>query len=112
MPEIKQKIYPFLWFDTQAEEAAKFYTSIFDNSRIKRISRYGRAGRETHGKQAGSVMIVEFELEGQTSSHSTAARITNSTKRSRSRYPVTRRMRSTASGANSAKAARKAGAAG
>ncbi len=66
MPEIKQKICPFLWFDTQAEEAAIFYTSIFDDSRINRISRYGSAGRETHGKQAGSVMIVEFELEGQT----------------------------------------------
>jgi predicted 3-demethylubiquinone-9 3-methyltransferase (glyoxalase superfamily) len=66
MPEIKQKICPFLWFDTQAEEAAKFYTSIFGDSRIKRISRYGRAGHEIHGKDAGSVMTVEFELEGQT----------------------------------------------
>jgi len=66
MPEIKQKICPFLWFDMQAEEAAKFYTSIFGDSRIKRISRYGRAGHEIHGKDAGSVMTVEFELEGQT----------------------------------------------
>jgi predicted 3-demethylubiquinone-9 3-methyltransferase (glyoxalase superfamily) len=66
MPEIKQKICPFLWFDTQAEEAAKFYTSIFGDSRIKRISRYGRAGHEIHGKDAGSIMTVEFELEGQT----------------------------------------------
>lgn len=66
MPTIKQKITPCLWFDTQAEEAAKFYTSVFDNSRIKRLSRYGKAGHEVHGKEAGSVLTVEFELEGQT----------------------------------------------
>jgi predicted 3-demethylubiquinone-9 3-methyltransferase (glyoxalase superfamily) len=66
MPTIKRKITPFLWFDTQAEEAAQFYTSIFDNSRIVRVNRYGKAGRETHGKEAGSVMTVEFEIEGQT----------------------------------------------
>ena len=51
MPTIKRKITPFLWFDTQAEEAAQFYTSIFDNSRIMRVNRYGKAGRETHGMQ-------------------------------------------------------------
>src|SRR5258708_389101 len=66
MPTIKRKITPFLWFETQAEEAAQFYTSIFDNSRIVRVNRYGKAGRETHGKEAGSVMTVEFEIEGQT----------------------------------------------
>jgi predicted 3-demethylubiquinone-9 3-methyltransferase (glyoxalase superfamily) len=66
MPSIKQKIAPCLWFDTQAEEAANFYISIFNNSRIKRISRYGEAGREVHGKPPGSVMVVEFEIEGQT----------------------------------------------
>jgi predicted 3-demethylubiquinone-9 3-methyltransferase (glyoxalase superfamily) len=66
MAEIKQKICPFLWFDTQAEEAAKFYTSIFDHSRIKRISYYSRAGHETHGRDTGSVMTVEFEIAGQT----------------------------------------------
>jgi len=65
MPTIKQKIAPCLWFDTEAEEAAKFYTSVFENSRIKRISRYGKAGREVHGKEAGSVMVAEFEIEGQ-----------------------------------------------
>jgi predicted 3-demethylubiquinone-9 3-methyltransferase (glyoxalase superfamily) len=64
--EVKQKICPFLWFDTQAEEAAKFYTSIFGDSRIKRISRYGKTGHETHGREAGSVMTVEFEIAGQT----------------------------------------------
>ncbi len=66
MPTIGQRITPFLWFDTQAEEAAKFYTAIFGNSRIKQVNRYGNAGRETHGKEAGSVMTVEFEIEGQT----------------------------------------------
>jgi predicted 3-demethylubiquinone-9 3-methyltransferase (glyoxalase superfamily) len=66
MPSIKQKLTPCLWFDTQAEEAANFYTSVFTNSRIKQISRYGSAGREVHGKEPGSVMLVEFEIEGQT----------------------------------------------
>ena len=61
-----QKIAPCLWFDTQAEEAAKFYVSVFKNSRIGTISRYGKEGYEIHGKQAGTVMAVEFELEGQT----------------------------------------------
>jgi predicted 3-demethylubiquinone-9 3-methyltransferase (glyoxalase superfamily) len=64
MPTIKQKISPCLWFDTQAEEAAKFYTSVFKNSRIKHVSRYGEAGREVHGKKAGTVMVVAFEIEG------------------------------------------------
>jgi predicted 3-demethylubiquinone-9 3-methyltransferase (glyoxalase superfamily) len=59
------KITPFLWFNDQAEEAAKFYTSIFKNSKIGKIARYGKEGREVHGRQAGSVMTVEFELDGQ-----------------------------------------------
>ena len=61
-----QKITPCLWFDTQAEEAAKFYTSIFKNSKIGKISRYPDAGQEVHGKPAGSVMVVDFELDGHT----------------------------------------------
>lgn len=60
-----QKITPCLWFDSQAEEAVKFYTGIFRNSRILNISRYGEAGREIHGKPAGSVMTIAFELDGQ-----------------------------------------------
>ena len=60
-----QMITPYLWFDTQAEEAANFYISIFDNSRILRILRYSQAGYEIHGKPAGSVLTVEFELNGQ-----------------------------------------------
>jgi predicted 3-demethylubiquinone-9 3-methyltransferase (glyoxalase superfamily) len=54
-----------LWFDDQAEEAARFYVGIFANSRILEISRYGEAGREIHGRPAGTVMTVAFELDGQ-----------------------------------------------
>jgi predicted 3-demethylubiquinone-9 3-methyltransferase (glyoxalase superfamily) len=61
-----QRITPCLWFDDQAEAAARFYTGIFGNSRIMGISRYGEAGREFHGKAPGSVMTVAFELDGQT----------------------------------------------
>lgn len=61
-----QKINPCLWFDHQAEEAANFYTAIFSNSKIRNISRYGKAGFEFHGKPEGSVMTVQFELDGQT----------------------------------------------
>ncbi len=59
-----QRITPCLWFDRQAEDAAKFYTSIFKNSRIGAISRYGEAGREIHGMPAGTVLTVAFELDG------------------------------------------------
>ena len=59
------KIMPCLWFDTQAEEAAKFYASVFKSSKIGKISRYGREGFEVHGKKAGTVMTVELEIEGQ-----------------------------------------------
>jgi predicted 3-demethylubiquinone-9 3-methyltransferase (glyoxalase superfamily) len=59
------KISPCLWFDDQAEDAARFYTAIFKDSKIAAISRYPDAGREIHGKPAGSVMTVDFELNGQ-----------------------------------------------
>ena len=62
---IMQKITPFLWFDSNAEEAVKFYTSIFKNSRIIETARYGEAGAEASGRQKGTVMTVTFELEGQ-----------------------------------------------
>lgn len=58
-------ITPMLWFDGQAEEAARFYVSIFPNSRIARIHRYPDAGREVPGHAAGAVMVVAFELDGQ-----------------------------------------------
>ena len=60
-----QKISPCLWFDDQAEEAVAFYTSIFPNSTIVNVSRYGEAGYEQHRKPAGTVMTVAFELNGQ-----------------------------------------------
>jgi len=60
-----QKIAPCLWFDTQAEEAAKFYVSVFKNSKILNVSRYGNEGQEIHGKKSGEVMVVEFEIDGQ-----------------------------------------------
>ena len=58
-------ITPCLWFDNEAEEAARYYTGIFKNSSIGKISRYGEAGREVTRKEPGSVMMVTFELEGQ-----------------------------------------------
>ena len=61
----KPRIAPCLWFDNQAEEAARFYTGIFRKSRIRTITHYGTAGFETHHKAPGSVMTVEFELDGQ-----------------------------------------------
>jgi predicted 3-demethylubiquinone-9 3-methyltransferase (glyoxalase superfamily) len=60
-----QRITPFLWFDQQAEEAARFYTGIFPNSRIVSVAKYGSAGQEIHGRTPGSVMVVAFELDGQ-----------------------------------------------
>ena len=62
---IAQKITPCLWFDNQAEEAAKFYVSLFKNSAIGVITRYGKEGFEVHGRPEGSVMTVSFQLEGQ-----------------------------------------------
>ena len=57
-------ITPCLWFDDQAEPAAKFYTGIFKHSKIVNVSRFPEAGQDVHGKRAGSVMTVEFELDG------------------------------------------------
>jgi predicted 3-demethylubiquinone-9 3-methyltransferase (glyoxalase superfamily) len=60
-----QRISPFLWFDDKAEEAAKFYTSIFKNSKIINVARYGDAGAQVSGRPKGSVMTVAFQLDGQ-----------------------------------------------
>ena len=60
-----ERITPMLWFDSNAEEAAHYYTGIFKNSGITKITRYTEAGKETHGRPPGSVMTVEFQLEGQ-----------------------------------------------
>src|SRR5438034_2275079 len=64
MPTI-QRISAFLWFDSEAEQAARLYTGIFKNSRIGTITRYGKAGFEIHQRPAGSVMTVLFELDEQ-----------------------------------------------
>ncbi len=60
-----QKITPFLWFDSQAEEAASRYVAIFKNSKLGEIARYGEVGAKASGRPAGSVMTVAFELDGQ-----------------------------------------------
>jgi predicted 3-demethylubiquinone-9 3-methyltransferase (glyoxalase superfamily) len=60
-----QKITPFLWFDDKAEEAVNFYVSIFRNSKITGIARYGEAGSDVAGRPEGTVMTVAFQLEGQ-----------------------------------------------
>jgi predicted 3-demethylubiquinone-9 3-methyltransferase (glyoxalase superfamily) len=60
-----QRIVPCLWFDKDAEEAANFYVSLFENSRIVRTTRYGKAGHGVHGKPEGSVLTVVFSLAGQ-----------------------------------------------
>jgi predicted 3-demethylubiquinone-9 3-methyltransferase (glyoxalase superfamily) len=60
-----QKITPCLWFDDQAEEAAKFYVSIFKNSAVGTVARYGKEGFDIHGRPEGSAMTVSFRLEGQ-----------------------------------------------
>ena len=60
-----QKITPFLWFDTQAEEAVNFYTAIFKHSKIGKVVRYDDAGARVSGRPKGTVMTVAFQLEGQ-----------------------------------------------
>jgi len=60
-----QKITPFFWFDDQAEEAVNFYTSLFKNSKIVRIFRYTEEAAEKTGRPVGSVLTIEFEIEGQ-----------------------------------------------
>lgn len=60
-----QKITPFFWFDDQAEAAVKFYTSIFKNSKILKVARYGESGAKASGRKKGSVMTVAFRLNGQ-----------------------------------------------
>ena len=60
-----QRITPSLWFDDEAEDAARFYTGIFPNSRITQVTHYSSVGFEIHHRPAGSVMVVAFELDGQ-----------------------------------------------
>ncbi len=60
-----QKITPFLWFDNNAEEAVNFYVSIFKNSKVGKVTRYNEASAKAAGRPEGSVMTLEFQLEGQ-----------------------------------------------
>ena len=60
-----QKITPCLWFNDQAEEAMRFYASIFKDSKVDRVTRYGEAGANVSGRPKGSVMTATFEIEGQ-----------------------------------------------
>ena len=60
-----QKISPCLWFDNNAEEAVAFYVSIFKNTKVGNVTRYGKEGYEIHKREEGTVMTVDFELEGQ-----------------------------------------------
>src|SRR5882724_130021 len=62
---IVNKIAPCLWFDTQAEDAAKFYCSVFKNAKIDSISTYPKEGADVHRREPGSVMMVAFTLDGQ-----------------------------------------------
>ena len=63
---LRQRLTPCLWFDSQAEEAANFYVGIFRNSRITSVTRFPAVGQEIHGRRAGTVMTVAFELDGHT----------------------------------------------
>ena len=60
-----QKITPFLWFDNNAEEAVNFYTSIFKNSKILKVAKYGEAGAKASGRPKGTIMTIAFKLNGQ-----------------------------------------------
>jgi predicted 3-demethylubiquinone-9 3-methyltransferase (glyoxalase superfamily) len=60
----KTRITPCLWFASEALEAAKYYVRIFRNSKVRKIMRYGKAGQEQHGQKPGTVLMVEFELDG------------------------------------------------
>lgn len=60
-----KQITPCLWFDKEAEEAANFYVSVFKNAKVNSITRYGKEGQEIHGQQEGSVLTVEFSINGQ-----------------------------------------------
>ena len=61
-----EEIVTCLWFDGKAEEAARFYTSVFKDSKLGNVARYGKEGHEIHGREAGSVMTVDFEINGRT----------------------------------------------
>ena len=98
MQIVTQKIAPCLWFDTEAEEAAKFYVSVFKNSKINSVARYPDEGQDIHGKPAGSVMVVISRSQGRNSWRSTAARNSPSTRPCPSRSIARAKTRSIISG--------------
>ena len=104
---LQQKIVPCLWFDEQAEEAAAFFSEIFPDSRIIRVTRYGEAGFEFHGKAPGTAMTVAFELHGQPSRRSMVGRYSASTRPFPCRCCVAIRRRSITTGAGWVKAGRR-----
>ncbi len=59
-----EKIVPCLWFDNQAEDAARYYIAVFNNSKINKISYYGKEGYDIHGQKEGTVLTVDFEING------------------------------------------------
>jgi len=98
-----KKINPFLWFDSEAEQAAKFYVGIFKNSRIGKIARYSKEAAEKIGRLPGSVMTVEFTLdrvEFVALNPESVRGSSSSPKRSRSQSTARPRMRSIISGRN------------
>lgn len=95
-----QKIIPNLWYDTQAEEAVKFYTSVFKNSSIIATTYFGKAGQEIHGMKEGMVMTISFELGGQRFLALNGGLYLNSTRPYPSSSIAVRRRRSITSGRN------------
>ena len=83
MPSVQARIQPCLWFDTQAEEAVRFYTGVFADSRIGAITHYPEAGREQHGKPPGSVMTVGSSCSASPCWRSTAGLTSSSALRCR-----------------------------
>ena len=112
MQIVTQKIAPCLWFDSEAEEAAKFYVSVFKNSKINTVGRYPDEGQEIHGKPAGSVMVVDFEIAGQKFVALNGGPQFTFERPCPSRSIATAKTRSIISGEGSPRAARKAPAAG
>jgi predicted 3-demethylubiquinone-9 3-methyltransferase (glyoxalase superfamily) len=86
-------IIPCLWFENQAEEAALFYTSVFKNSKITSINRYGKEGFEMHGQEEGKVMTISFQLNGKPFLGLNGGPVLNSAKQFLSWYIVIIRMK-------------------
>ena len=112
MAKTLQRITPFLWFDSQAEEAAKFYASIFKNSRVVSTSRYDEEASRVSGRPKGSVMTVAFELDGQEFTALNGGPLFSSPRRPRSSSTAKPRERSIISGTSSRRAVRRSSAAG